>query len=725
MLRAHVLDALRRVMLLANLALSIAACASVPTQLVVRIDSDLPTGVEPPVAGDRVLRAVRVEICEPSCDRVDAPRVERRWAIGGSASSGRVALPFSFGVAPHDPEAPARVEIRVEALRVATDVVTEADVLFATRRVTAFSPGRRLDVSIFLSAGCLGDACPAGTACDDEGQCAPVEGLDAGPLAIDGGLDAHAAIEVDAAQWDADPEDAGVDAVAHDVGLDAGVDAAISDVGVDASPDAPPCMLPTSEPAPTSLVGEREQGFNGGWVMGVATTPGGGRLASGTYTNPTPFTWEGDSVRGPTLFVSRVEGLDRWTVFPRIVGTFERASFLSQLAERDGVVYAAGRRVEGWTITADGVTATLPALTDAADSSLRSGVVLLALDAATGRPLWHRTLETAGAGDYLEGMVVDEDGILLAWRSLPSATSTHGALTVDGVERAIDRGPVDGRVRLARFDTSGTVRWVHTIGGASFAGADLASTEDGAILSLLVTRLLDGSTGLVGLDPAPPEGPVVIMRLDRDGAPRWSRSVRCASGTFVPTSGAISQANGRVYASFLARTPSLDTECSALAIGPGAVDDPVLLRGEAGPNWFTTLALDTCGGELAVSQLFGAAVRDAPGAAIKTVTADARGVVVTGYAGSGGFTTSSGTIAGRDPGGGTDGFIAVLTPSLDRRFFLVFGPTAFALDGVDDYTESAVLLGDTLHLALALSGAQTLAGLSVESGARLVRFGLR
>ena len=716
------------------LVLGASACASTPTQLVVHVGSDLPTDVEPPVAGDRVLRAVRVEVCEPSCDRADAPRVERRWAVGRreDAAQGRVLLPFSFGVAPYDPASPARVEIRVEALRRVSDSVGPDDVLFATRRVTAFSPGRKIDVSIFLSAGCLGTACPEGTACDDEGQCVPIEGLDAGLPSLDGGLDAGMdasreddafvpdALERDAPILDAAVADA---AVADATVVDARVlDARVLDGGRDANADAP-CVLPPSEMPPTTLVAERAQGVNGGWVWGVAEGAPGVRLASGLYAGTSLFTWEGASSPGPTHFVSRVEGDARWTVFPRAPTGADGINRLHQLAEHDGVVYAAGHRNEAWSFTADGETLSLPAPTDV-ESGLRTAITLLALDAGTGRPLWGRTIETEGGADYLGGMVVDDDGILLAWRTAASSTSTLGTLRVDGVARTIDLGPADGRVRVARLDTSGTVQWVHAIGGAVFSTVDLAPADGGAILGLFVTGLVSGSTGLVGLDPAPPPGSVILVRLDAMGLSQWSTAVRCTDGALSPRSGAITYANGRLYTAFLASTPGVERECRSIAIGPGDATDPVLSREETGSVWFTTFAVASCDGELAVDRLFGASVMDTPGAAIRDVSADARSVAITGYAGAGGFVTGSGTIAGIERAMSTDGFLAITTPDLDRRFFLVLGTTVTTPAREDDYGTVLGRVGDTLHLGHALSGSITLDGITIPGGASLVRFRL-
>ncbi|MBN8614361.1 MAG: hypothetical protein J0L92_27420 [Deltaproteobacteria bacterium] len=713
-----------RLLVILCLVLGASACASTPTQLVVHVGSDLPTDVEPPVAGDRVLRAVRVEVCEPSCDRADAPRVERRWTVGRreDAAQGRVLLPFSFGVAPHDPASPARVEIRVEALRRVSDSVGPDDVLFATRRITAFSPGRKIDVSIFLSAGCLGTACPEGTACDDEGQCVPIEGLDAGPASLDASLDAG---------LDASPtiaEDAGIDAsIATDAhvldAIEVGSDAPVRDAGRDANADAP-CVLPPSEMPPTTLTAEATQGINGGWVRAVAEGAPGVRLASGQY-NGSFFTWDGASSPGPTHFVSRVDGDARWTVFPRLGGAVDGIERIDQLAEHDGVVYAAGYRTNAWSFAADGVPLSLSAPLET-DLSLRSAITVIALDAGTGRPLWARTIETDGGGDYLGGMVVDDAGILLAWRTAASSTSTIAALRVDGVVRAIDRGPADGRIRVARLDHAGTVQWIHAIGGAVFTSVDLAPTEDGAILGLFVSRLMDGSTGFVGLEPPPPFGHVVLIRLDSDGAPLWSTAVRCADeGALSARSGAITEANGRVYAAFLATTPSLTSECGSLAIGPGAASDPVLAREESGPVWFSTFGLATCDGELAVDQLFSASVMDVPSSAIGDISADARSVAVTGHAGYGGFVMGTSSFAGIDRGPGTDGFLAILTPDLDRRFFLVLGTPESTRAIGDDYGAALARIDDTLHLGMAAGGMIVLDGTTIPGGANLVRFGLR
>ncbi|MGE0791352.1 MAG: hypothetical protein AB7S26_37100, partial [Sandaracinaceae bacterium] len=128
------------------LALSVAValhagCAREASQLIVQIDSDLPLDVQPPVAGDEVLRAVHVEVCDDSCEDATAPRTSRLWSVTANGSPGRIPFPFSFGVAPFVHDASRRVEVRVSALR--RDEVEVADAeLFTVRRQVGFTAGR-------------------------------------------------------------------------------------------------------------------------------------------------------------------------------------------------------------------------------------------------------------------------------------------------------------------------------------------------------------------------------------------------------------------------------------------------------------------------------------------------------------------------------------------------------------------------------------------------------
>ena len=157
---------------------AITSACSTSTQLLVSIDSDLATDVVPRVPGDHVLRAVRVEVCEIDCDRVGTPQDRRFWAV--TRSSAGEPLPLSFGVAPRDASLPGQVELRVDALEVEDELATDDAVLFTVRRTVAFVPGRKIEVPIFLSAGCIAARCPLGTTCGDDGQCLPIDLLDAG-----------------------------------------------------------------------------------------------------------------------------------------------------------------------------------------------------------------------------------------------------------------------------------------------------------------------------------------------------------------------------------------------------------------------------------------------------------------------------------------------------------------------------------------------------------------
>ncbi len=747
-------------------------CATQPTQLLVRVDTDMATDVEPRVAGDGVLRAVRVDICEQSCDRPGTARDRRFWSVSRTSSEGRVRVPFSFGVAPRDLESPGQVELLIDALEVADEGAGAAEILFTARRTIAFVPGRKVEVPIFLSAGCLGASCPPGTTCDDEGQCAPLGSVDAGSLdagepdagldaavpgidahlAIDAGLDAPGfadapssedASRADVLSIDAALADAGRDAGPVDASHDVGRDAILFDGGppdaarFDASrPDAgPETCAPATAPFPGAWTATRHTGFSGGWVRTVGVGPTGAVLSTGTFLSSGTFTWEGSS--SPAAhFVSRRSTGGTWTTF----AVFDRALYSSlgsygqvtQVIERGGVVYVAGTAIEGWSITAAGATIAVPEMPSAPTTSARVGIVVLALDAATGRPLWARTIDTRDSSDFADGIAADDDGVWVAFRSFaPSAGLEIGELLVDGAPRVIDRGPALGHARLARLDrASGAVSSVHAFGGIGANALDVDALPGGDVIVSLNVSYLDGYTSIDGIWPVPPSGEIVLTRIDPTGASRWSTALQCSVGSWRSRSGQIAVADGRVHLGFGATTSSGDTACATLRATVSDGTSVTASRLDTGPTWLGVAPFDVCDGHWLGGSLFSASVNGTPGATLTDISADARAVAITGHVGVGGLDLGGGrTIAGREAGAmadGTDGYAIVLTPAAELRFQRMLGSTTGSiLTGADDYGTSIAIGPDVLVLGLGLTAPQTLDAVTVQSGARLVDFSLR
>jgi hypothetical protein len=726
------------VALVAIVAIGASACVT-PTQLLVRIDSDLTTDVSPRVPGDGVLRAVRVEVCEGSCDRAGSARDQRFWAV--SRESGGVRVPFSFGVAPRDPAEPGQVELRVDALEVADETTTE--VLFTTRRTVPFVAGQRIEVPIFLSRGCVGRSCPPGLTCGDDGQCMRPSGpdagldvatldaglLDAGLLdagLADAGLAEAGAVDawsLDAAEPDAPRlEDASpIDAPMRDAPTS---DAQTSDAGLDASAaDAGPCAW-TDEPFPSAWTAVSSTGINGGWVRGLARGDGDAILTTGTSQNTT-FTWL-SSTSTSAHFVSRESSAGTWVTF----ATFDRARFsgygqLSQVAEHAGVVYVAGTTIEALGIAAAGGSVTVPEMPAAADTALRAGVVVVALDASSGRPRWAQTIKTLEARDFLDAIVADEAGIWIAFRSFPATGAEIGALTVGGEARAVDVGPAEGHARIARLAPDGSVTSVRAFGGIAANGLDIASLGAGELLVAIEHSLLTGHTEVSGLTPTPPPGEMVLARLGVSGDSLWSASLECAAGTWRARAGRLAVVDDRVFFGLRATTLAGEAACTSLRIRDATGERSASLPGTTA-DWMAVTSFDVCDGAW-TGDSFTMAV--AAPASFSAIAADRRAVVITGHVGVGGVSADGRTISGREiaTGDGSDAFAFVLSPSLSLRFSRMLGGTRDSiLTGGDDYGTSVLVAGpDRMFLSVGLTDVEVLDGVTIPGGARRIQFHLR
>jgi len=131
-----------------------AGCSRPATQLVVVVDSDLT------VPSETVSVRARVRALE----RADA-REPRTFALTGPGS---LTLPFSFGVVPPDGDATRRVELVVEALDAAGEVVVSRLVR------TGFVRNQSLRLPVFLATQCRDVLCAADLACE-RGTCVPAE----------------------------------------------------------------------------------------------------------------------------------------------------------------------------------------------------------------------------------------------------------------------------------------------------------------------------------------------------------------------------------------------------------------------------------------------------------------------------------------------------------------------------------------------------------------------
>lgn len=671
----------RKLALLVSL-LGALGCSSAPAQLLVSIDTDLVTDREPPVAGDAVLRSVRVTVCDGDCDRSEVPRVVRQWAVSRSGASGRVTLPFSFGVAPANPSMLGSVDIRVDALRRADDSVAPEDILFSARRQMTFERGT-LRVPIFLAGACVGQVCPAGTTCDRGGECVPLGG----------------------------PVDAGV----SDAGAD--LDAALPDVGSDAGVDAGPAC---------ALIAER--GVNAGAVTAVTIAADGSELSGGLGTSA--FSWDGQASSVPAYFVSSA-GARNWTTFitydPARRGPWGN---ITQIVQHGDVIYVTGVAAEAWSIRGNGITLNMAESVVGRDTSMVSsqhhGVVMLALNAANGEPLWAHVMKRLGATEFVGGLAASDAGVWVVTRGFGG---TLGAFELDRAPLSasvLRRGTASGLSYLAHFNPAGTLLSLQRFDGG-VSDIDVAAVDDDVIVSL---EGIFASMPLAGLSAAPPVGHEMVMaRIDGSGVSRWTSSVDCIDGGWRLGSGSGSSAlaigGDEAFVGFAATTPSTTpatASCRALSIHADGMMNTVMRTPSSA--WLGMLSFDVSTGAWADS-FWSAAVNGSPLAVVAGMDADEMGVVATGFFGVGGANFGLGmTHAGQDRGTGSDGFVLALAHDLTPQFSMLLG-SASAGSGLDDYGESVALSVGGIHVAVGMSDSQTFCdgARTVSGGGRLLRFG--
>lgn len=300
-----------------------AACTVGPTQLVVVVSTDVPSGYT----------CVRAEVNE-----IDGPNGPTDRAF---QTPGEVSLPFSFGIAPADPRSTARVEIAVELRddRCEARVVGEARPL--VRRVvrTRYLPEQSLRVPVFLGARCVTQVCADGLTCDPaSGSCVPITETDPATLtraipgreleepATDAGLDA---ITIDAAGLDAaGPDASAIDAGARDTGTPR--DTALPDAGPTCATVA--TVVGTAEGAGPlnafALAGHPDgvTGLRGMTVTGSSADWAGAADLSGTSVGSATFPPPG-SARGPVAISYSQDGTARAFIYRLFGGSTMQALF--------------------------------------------------------------------------------------------------------------------------------------------------------------------------------------------------------------------------------------------------------------------------------------------------------------------------------------------------------------------------------------------------------------
>ncbi|MBX7192596.1 MAG: hypothetical protein K1X94_11090 [Sandaracinaceae bacterium] len=669
------------------------------------IDSDLTSDREPPVAGDIVLRGVHVSVCEESCDRVGGARDERSWAVSRNGSAGQIALPASFGVAPRDPSRPGRVEILVEALRRSEPGAADG-VLFRTRRLVSFVPERSSDVSIFLSAGCIGRECPPGSVCGDEGACVPFGDLDAGMLdaapAEDAGHDASAT-------EDAGPRDAGLDASDRpDALTDARVvpDAAVPDGGLGCGPTLGPPTVPRA----TSELGL--SGTSG--LSAVARASDGSLLVAG-YSRGA-FRWAGVDHAEAAYFVSRMRS-DGSAAYWTTLFTYDTArssafSGIARVVEVGDRVYVAGQAVEAWSSG----TVSLPEVVPGTPTdSRRLTPRLIGLDAATGAALWGHTFKLVGSTDLAAGLAADGSGAWLTTRAFGGASSA--SYLVDGVDRVADRGTDAAYAHLVHVDAAGAIASIHGISGTFVADMDVALHEGDVVLAVY------GGTPLVGFDEAIPDGELAIVRLDAAGHVRWGAAVDCTTGAWSPMGARLSIGGGRAWVAWAARSTSV--ACAGLTVRGSGGTSRALTRTDTSRAWFGAVSIDACGGRADGTSRWLGAAGSSSFFNIQSVSASAEGVAIGGYLSAGGADLGLGTIAGRDSGTmGGDGFVVLASHEGTPVLTWITGGSAAGSAGPDDFVDQVLLRPGALEVVGSWSGPQDRDGVTIPEGGRLLELTL-
>jgi sulfatase modifying factor 1 len=192
-------------------------CVRERTEIVVRVDSDLPWG------RGRRLQSVMVQVHRGSAS---GPLLAARTLALGEGP-GAVAIPFTVGLVATASD--DRDPVWIEGLGCgAPDGCTRATAITFQRAVVRFVRGQTLELPLLLSGACAGVSCALEERCSGEGRCVaatnaeaqlrPYSGpSDAAAPLFDGGVDAPAADAValdvlntpDAAIADAGPTDTG------------------------------------------------------------------------------------------------------------------------------------------------------------------------------------------------------------------------------------------------------------------------------------------------------------------------------------------------------------------------------------------------------------------------------------------------------------------------------------------------------------------------------------
>ena len=223
---------------------------------------------------------------------------------------------------------------------------------------------------------------------------------------------------------------------------------------------------------------------------------------------------------------------------------------------------------QGWGIAVDGSGNVY--ITGETQSSGAGGpdALIAKYDAATGTRIWQRTLGGVGS-DVGYDIAVDGSGnvyvsgyttssgagsadVLIAkyntsgtiqWqRTLGGVNSDYGTgIAVDGSGNVyitgftLSSGEANGNVLIAKYDTSGTIQWQRTLGGAGFdSGYGIAVDGSG---NVYITGRTDSSNA--------GSYDVLIAKYDTNGGRIWQRTLGVAGQDYVY--GIAVDSSGNVY----------------------------------------------------------------------------------------------------------------------------------------------------------------------------------
>jgi len=538
-------------------------CTRAPTQLVIVVDSDLPTAS---------LASVRTRVHAVDAVSSEAPR-EESWGVPGE-----VVVPFSFGVVPPGGDGRRRVEIDVEALD------SEGRVSVRRRVRTGFLPEQSLRLPVFLAASCTTEL----ERCESLEQTC-VDGICVSP---DVPTESLTPVTPGSELADASRADAGARADTGTVLPDAGV--TIPDLVVPVS---------VSSFGPEATISAIAFGPDGDVYVGGSTSVAA--TFFGTAVQPGLVIARLDS-DGTPLWVRSWLATDQPSIEAVHVGAIDSAV---PVGGGVSILLVLGKADETTGVT----EATGGARTWSASGMVGSNVFLAAVSAATGDLL--DALVVDGAGDEAitsfggPGAITQRgDGIMVEAHSASGGAPFTATSMTTRASSMLPSMVMGGRGRgllfSTRFGTSFAAPSGRVTSRSEGGGVGLAS--DGRLVSGFGTGAAAGMVtylgGVAATDIASATGHFALHAiagltpaLEADWVARVSIRVTSIAGGW-PLRTAIAPGGGLVWAATAHGSSTMDQECLSFAIEDTVTAAP----GNTGCAVLTAYASD---GTLALSPI--------------------------------------------------------------------------------------------------------------------------